>query len=102
MRAKMALEIDELDHRREPLSLGTAMTTSFDLTAVFEPVEDGWVQASIAEIPGVITAGPSLDEAKELLADALREYLLAVGELDGESSSSPSRTTERLAVTLAL
>ncbi len=44
-------------------------------TAVFEPVEDGWVQARIEELPGVITAAPSADEAKELLLDALREYL---------------------------
>ncbi len=52
----------------------------FDLTAVFEPVEEGWFQGRIAELPGVITAGRSLEEAKALLPDALREYLLALGE----------------------
>lgn len=52
------------------------MTTSFELTALFEPVENGWVQARIAEIPGVITAGPTLEEAKTLLVDALHQYML--------------------------
>jgi predicted RNase H-like HicB family nuclease len=49
-------------------------------TAVYEEVEDGWTQARIAEVPGVITAGPSRDEAKLLLQDALREYLASFME----------------------
>jgi predicted RNase H-like HicB family nuclease len=52
-----------------------SVTLTLTWTAVFEPVEDGWVQARIEELPGVITAAPSADEAKELLLDALREYL---------------------------
>jgi predicted RNase H-like HicB family nuclease len=49
-------------------------------TAVFEEVEGGWTQARIAEIPGVITAGESRGEARELLQDALREYLASFME----------------------
>lgn len=49
-------------------------------TAVFEEVEGGWTQARIAEIPGVITAGKSRGEARELLQDALREYLASFME----------------------
>lgn len=56
------------------------------LTAVYEPVEQGWVQARLAELPAVITAGPTLDAARELLADALREYLLSLVSL----AESPS------------
>ena len=56
------------------------MTARIALTAVYEPVEQGWVQARLAELPAVITAGPTLDAARELLADALREYLLSLGE----------------------
>lgn len=54
------------------------MSTRLSLTAIYEPVEDGWTQARIQELPAVITAAPSLDEAKELLLDALREYLLSL------------------------
>ena len=56
------------------------MTAHIALTAVYEPVEPGWVQARLAELPAVITAGPTLDAARELLADALREYLLSLAE----------------------
>jgi hypothetical protein len=54
------------------------------LTSIYEPVENGWMQARIKELPAVTTAAPSLEEAKELLLDALREYLLSLGEA-GES-----------------
>ena len=50
------------------------------LTVVFEVVEEGWVQARIAEVPAVITAGRNRAEALSLVEDALREYLLAVGD----------------------
>jgi predicted RNase H-like HicB family nuclease len=56
------------------------------LSIVFEPVEHGWVQARIEGIPEVITAGPTKDEARELVLDALREYLASIGgnEVDRE------------------
>ncbi len=56
------------------------MTARISLTAVYEPVEQGWVQARLAELPAVITAAPTLAGARELLADALREYLLSLAE----------------------
>jgi predicted RNase H-like HicB family nuclease len=58
------------------------MASRISLTAVYEPVENGWTQARIEELPGVITAALTLAEAKELLADALREYLLALRECE--------------------
>jgi predicted RNase H-like HicB family nuclease len=59
------------------------MSSRVTFTAVFEPVENGWTQARIAELPGVITAAPSVDQAKEQLVDALREYLLALQQPHG-------------------
>lgn len=56
------------------------MASRISLTAVYEPVEGGWTQARIRELPSVITAAPTLEEAKELLTDALREYLLSLAE----------------------
>lgn len=50
------------------------------LTAVFEPVEGGWTQARFEELPEVVTAGETLDEARALLGDALREYLLSLSQ----------------------
>ena len=50
------------------------------LTGIYEPVENGWTQARIEEIPAVITVAPTLHQAKEMLVDALREYLLSLRE----------------------
>jgi hypothetical protein len=48
---------------------------------VDETVEDGWTQARVEELPAVMTAAPTLDEAKESILDALREFLLSFGEV---------------------
>ena len=58
--------------------------TRVSLTAVYEPVENGWIQARIEELPAVITAGPTVEEARELLLDALREYLTSLGGPGGQ------------------
>lgn len=55
----------------------------FDLTAIFQVVEEGWVQARVRELPGVITVAPTREEAEEFLIDALGEYLMA-GEIDDD------------------
>ena len=79
------------------------VTERLALTVIYEPVEDGWVQARIEELPGVITAGPSTEEAKELLLDALREYLLALGKEMEDVDLDPPRadaTREPLEISL--
>jgi predicted RNase H-like HicB family nuclease len=77
------------------------MVQALTFTARFEPVEDGWVQATIDELPGVITAGPSHDEAKELLADALHTYLLALGDLEQRPETEHSGEAEPLRITVS-
>lgn len=67
------------------------MAARLTLTAVYEPVEEGWTQARIRELPGVITAAPTLEEAKDLLADALREYLLSL--MESPTAQPPNGTT---------
>jgi predicted RNase H-like HicB family nuclease len=52
------------------------------LTSIYEPVENGWVQGRIKELPAVITVAPTLEQARESLADALREYLASL-QADG-------------------
>ncbi len=53
-------------------------TLQFALTAVYETVEQGWVQARVDELPGVITAASTRTEAEGLLLDAIHEYLVAM------------------------
>jgi predicted RNase H-like HicB family nuclease len=76
------------------------MVQALTFTARLEPVEDGWMQASIDELPGVITTGSSAEEAKEMLADALHIYLLALGDME-EGPDRPHRgDTEPLHITV--
>jgi predicted RNase H-like HicB family nuclease len=62
------------------------MVQALTFTARYETVEDDWIQATIDELPGVITAARSYEAAKEMLVDALREYLLALGDLEQPQS----------------
>ena len=48
---------------------------------VFEEVGDGWIQARLHELPAVITAAPSREQAAEDVVDALREYLLSLRDV---------------------
>jgi predicted RNase H-like HicB family nuclease len=66
------------------------MTGHLSFTAVYEQVEDGWTQARIEQLPAVVTAAPTAAEAKELLVDALSEYLLSLGASDRPPPSEGS------------
>jgi predicted RNase H-like HicB family nuclease len=46
-----------------------------DLTIVYEPGEEGWILASITEVPGVLTQGRTREEARANVIDALRLML---------------------------
>ena len=46
-----------------------------DLTIVFEQGEDGWVIASIPEVPGAHSQGRTREEARTNAIDALRGIL---------------------------
>lgn len=78
------------------------MTETLDFTVVFRLVEDGWTQAHIREVPGVLTAAPSREEAAALIPDALREYLLALGDVEGPAAGrgTDGGVEQRLALTV--
>lgn len=40
-------------------------------TAVYEPTEDGWIFARVLEVPGAFSQGRGMEEAREMLRDAL-------------------------------
>jgi predicted RNase H-like HicB family nuclease len=57
------------------------------LTAVFEPGEDGWINARVLELPGANTCARSIEEAKEMLADAVRELVASYADEARQGSS---------------
>ena len=77
------------------------MTRSLTLTGVHEPVENGWIQARIVELPAVITAARSLEEAKALLLDALGEYLLSLGQATDSVSIDATAEQSDLVISLS-
>jgi predicted RNase H-like HicB family nuclease len=49
-------------------------------TAIYETGETGWIVATCPEVPGDITQGCSIEEARENLKDAIHEMLAVVRE----------------------
>jgi predicted RNase H-like HicB family nuclease len=71
------------------------------LTAVFEKVpeaEGGGYVAYTEELPGAISEGDTLDEARENLRDAVVELLAANRQLSSQSTLGKSTTREMLTV----
>lgn len=67
------------------------MSEPVRLTVVFQDGGDGWIMASIPELPGVVSQGRTKEEARFMVRDALREMILA--NLDaGEPSPIPAGT----------
>ena len=44
-------------------------------TVVYTPIEDGWYKARVLELPEAISQGETLEEAREMIRDAVRELL---------------------------
>ncbi|HEU0132492.1 MAG TPA: hypothetical protein VFQ85_16020 [Mycobacteriales bacterium] len=74
------------------------MTSELAFTAVYEDVENGWVQARLAEIPGVITVAPTRDAATEMLLDAFAEYVRSFAD---EAAETTGGTPVNVVITAA-
>jgi predicted RNase H-like HicB family nuclease len=75
------------------------MAGELKLTAVYEPDENGWMQGRLIELPGVITAAPTLAEAKGMLRDALAQYLASFDSTP--EATAPGVKHEELRLTIA-
>jgi len=62
----------------------------FEYHAAYYEIEDGWYMARVLDFPGVITQGKTIQSARRMLADALREMAMWALE-DGESLPTPNR-----------
>jgi predicted RNase H-like HicB family nuclease len=58
-----------------------------------EPDEDGWVVASVLEVPGALSQGRTRDEARANVIDALR-LMLSPDESDPHVTSGQSEPLE--------
>lgn len=51
------------------------MSESLQVTIVYEAGDDGWIVASVPEVPGALSQGRTREEARANVIDALRELL---------------------------
>jgi predicted RNase H-like HicB family nuclease len=71
------------------------MSESLHVTIVYEEGEDGWIVASIPEVPGAHSQGHTREEARANVIDALRGILeLRFGEHAGVAEAADSEPLE--------
>ena len=70
----------------------------FEYHAAYYPIEDGWYLAKLLDFPGVISQGKTLNSARRMLRDALREMAAWALE-EGDALPKPNpKAKDRKAV----
>jgi len=70
-----------------------------EYTVVYQPIEDGWFLATVPELPGAVTEGATLDEARANIKDAV-ELLLQSYREDAIRQAPAEAVVESLVVDL--
>ena len=96
------------DLMRHPATVAGRVTAQYGFRAMNEPLrltidyktgEDGWIIASVPEVPGAHSQGRTHKEARANVIDALRGVLeLRLGE---HAINEPGGDRERLELTIA-
>jgi predicted RNase H-like HicB family nuclease len=73
------------------------MSDSLQLTIVYEPGGEGWIIATIPEVPGTMSQGRTREEARANVIDALQLMLSPEPGHEGEASDD----REPLTLTIA-
>ena len=77
-------------------------TSEYRYTVVFEPAEEGGYVVTVPALPGLVTEGDSLEEAREMAKDAIRGYLESLRKHDEEIPLEQGEpVTERILVSLS-
>ncbi len=42
-----------------------------EYTVVYQTIEDGWIMATVPELPGAVTQGENIEEAREMIREAI-------------------------------
>jgi antitoxin HicB len=68
----------------------------YQYTAVFEPAEEGGYVVTVPALPGLVTEGDTLEEARAMVKDAIRGYLESLLKHGEEIPLEPSPATVEL------
>ena len=69
--------------------------SQYKYTVIFEPAEEGGYTVTVPALPGLVTEGDSLEEAKEMVKDAIKCYLESLKK-DGIPYPKEDEATERM------
>ena len=75
-------------------------THEYTYTVLYESIKEGGYQVSVPLLPGLITYGRTLEEAREMLRDAIRCHLEAMKKDREAIPHEVSLLQERVSVTL--
>ena len=51
-----------------------------EYSVLYQPIEDGWIMATVPELPGAVTQGRNLAEARIMIKDAVEMLLVSYRE----------------------
>ncbi len=51
-----------------------------EYTVLYQPVEDGWIMATVPELPGAVTQGKDLSEERSIINEAVELLLQSYRE----------------------
>jgi predicted RNase H-like HicB family nuclease len=51
-----------------------------EYSVLYQPIEDGWVMATVPELPGAVTQGKDLNEARAMIKEAIELLLQSYRE----------------------
>jgi antitoxin HicB len=75
---------------------------AYTYTVLLQPEPEGGYTVTCPALPGLVTYGASLDEARAMAADAIRGYIECLredGEPIPESDPAPAPLVDRVSVT---
>jgi predicted RNase H-like HicB family nuclease len=73
--------------------------SKIEMTAIFEPCDEGGFMAYIEEIPGINSQGETIEEAKENLIDAIN--LMFEERRDSQKTNNPNNVKKLITQTLS-
>ena len=68
-----------------------------EFRVVFTPIEDGWILAQAPELPGAVTQGETLEEARAMIKEAI-ELLLESYRENAERDAPGNAIRETISV----
>ena len=72
-----------------------------EFTVIYSPIEDGWIMAQVPELPGAVTQGRDMGEAREMIQKAVS--LLLQSYRENAAKDAPSGAVwETLSVEVAV